>query len=252
MNREMMNLRTMSSTIGRSLRTLAIGLALATIVSGCFYESYRREPGPPPPYPPETQRQGPPPVPEVVIIPTQSRSMRYIVDTRRRLCFFQYMRYGRPLMVGVDCNRVPEAGRLFARVTPQGPHDPNQPGPNEPPAPPRGPETPPTPDGPGPRVPAPNVPPTPVPPTPNVTPNGPDTPAPKTSLSQKDLDAVRKLYPEVVCLSRQGKLTEDVLKARLQSLGLTVALYRQALDKLSADKDTWSKLTKDALKRCGK
>ena len=244
------------STFGRALRALALLLSLASIVSGCFYESYRREPGPPPRYPHDVRQDGPPRVPEMVIIPTRMRNARYIVDTRRRLCFFQYIRYGRPLMVMVDCRRLPEAGRIFAKVGPQGPTNPNQPGPNDPNQPPNGPDSPPTPEGPAPHVPAPTMPPT--PPTPDLSPKGPDIPSPaprpepKLTLSSKDLDAVRKLYPEVVCLSRQGKLTEEVLKARLQTLGLTVESYRRAIDKLSADKDSWQKLTKEALKRCGK
>jgi hypothetical protein len=185
-------------------------LACSFLMTGCYPAFETR----PPEYvhpKPEMQQQRP----AIVYIPTDSPNMRYIVDVKRRLCFFQIFTYGQQSVTQIDCASIPETSEIFGEEM-----QPEQQPPEEQQQ--------------------------------MEEPQSQTTTGEKPiDVTDQDRQLYSQVYIDIFCLVQKGQPDEEQIKAIYEKHGLDKDRYNALGDVLMKDKAFWDQLSGEAVSRCG-
>ena len=165
---------------------------------------------------------------DLIFVRTGDRRYYYVIDKRRRACFFHAPMYGKKHFVEIACERLPEYEELTGKA-PQGePHLTERP-----------------------RREARRSPPSKRPtPSPKVADPSPEraAPEPGVRLSNETRERFRRAWVQHFCARRSG--AEEPLEVILSRHGLSQAEWSGAKDEFSRDQELWQALTAEALEAC--
>ena len=194
-------------------------------------------PGAPPsattPATPDATRAAATPAPRhegVVVVRTGNPDMRYLIDTQRRLCFFQT----RSALAAVPCSSIPEAATALGTgdgASPGGPGGVSRRAPTAPAAPA-------TPAAPAPQT----------APSPDATPAPPAASDPRAAPTAAEREHFERAYVRIFCDRREGRDTEPA--QRIEAEGLSVERYTAIESWAARDERVWRELTRNAVMGC--
>jgi hypothetical protein len=149
---------------------------------------------------------------DLVFIRTGDRKHYYVIDTKRRLCFFHSRLYGKKHMVEIACEKVPEYQDFVSApaLTPSAPDAKGV-------EPPKG------------------------------SPEPPETTSAKV-LTDTDRENYRRVYVQYFCARKGGE--DPDLEVILSRHGLDRSTYLQLKEEFGRDKARWAALTALASKAC--
>lgn len=211
----------------RTLPSLVIALLLLSSGCGSFWSSSKKTEDEP--FKPSATKGNS----DLVFVRTGDRRYYYVIDRKRRACFFHAPMYGKKHLAELDCQKLPE----FEEIAGPAPrHDPPRVARR---APRHRPVAPPPATAPPPEPAAP----------PAATPHAgePDPSAPG-SLSNETRERFRRAYVQHFCARRAG--ADEPLEVILSRHRLTPSQWSAAKTEFSADRVLWQALTTEAMESC--